>query len=107
AKIFAVILLFMIVRWSWPRFRFDQLMSLAWKVMVPLGLVNLVVAAALVEYQKQIADAFGDSVWITIAISWAVTLAAWIAAGLLAPLSTDNRPQSVVRPFDAEELLEA
>src|SRR5688572_23144064 len=44
-KILAVIVFFMLVRWSWPRFRFDQLMSLAWKVMVPLGLVNLVVAA--------------------------------------------------------------
>ena len=35
----------MLVRWSWPRFRFDQLMALAWKVMLPLGLVNLVAVA--------------------------------------------------------------
>ncbi|MEX0586414.1 MAG: NADH-quinone oxidoreductase subunit NuoH, partial [Pirellulales bacterium] len=42
AKILAVIGLFMLVRWSWPRFRFDQLMSLAWKTMLPLGLVHLV-----------------------------------------------------------------
>ena len=47
AKILGVIVFFMLVRWSWPRFRFDQLMSLAWKVMLPLGLVNLVVAAVL------------------------------------------------------------
>ena len=45
AKIMAVILFFMMVRWSWPRFRFDQLMSLAWKVMLPLGLLNLVAVA--------------------------------------------------------------
>ncbi|MEX0978078.1 MAG: complex I subunit 1 family protein, partial [Pirellulales bacterium] len=38
-KVFLVILFFMLVRWSWPRFRFDQLMNLAWKVMLPLGLV--------------------------------------------------------------------
>ena len=37
AKVMAVILFFMMVRWSWPRFRFDQLMALAWKVMLPLG----------------------------------------------------------------------
>ena len=38
AKIVLVIILFfMLVRWSWPRFRFDQLMALAWKVMLPLG----------------------------------------------------------------------
>ena len=37
-------------RWSWPRFRFDQLMALAWKVMLPLGLVNLVAVAVLTEF---------------------------------------------------------
>ena len=51
AKVLAVILFFMLVRWSWPRFRFDQLMTLAWKVMLPLGLVNLVAVAVLVEYR--------------------------------------------------------
>ena len=50
SKVMGVILFFMLVRWSWPRFRFDQLMDLAWKVMLPLGLVNLVAVAALVEY---------------------------------------------------------
>ena len=39
----------MLVRWTWPRFRFDQLMTLAWKVMLPLGLVNLVALAILNE----------------------------------------------------------
>ena len=33
-KIVCVILFFMLVRWSWPRFRFDQLMQLAWKIML-------------------------------------------------------------------------
>ncbi|HEX4609276.1 MAG TPA: NADH-quinone oxidoreductase subunit NuoH [Urbifossiella sp.] len=31
----------LVVRWTIPRFRFDQLMNLAWKVMIPLGLANL------------------------------------------------------------------
>jgi NADH-quinone oxidoreductase subunit H len=106
AKIFAVILVFMIVRWSWPRFRFDQLMSLAWKVMVPLGLVNLVVTAVLVEYADAISQAVGaSSLWVTIILSWAITLAAWIAAGVLAPLSTDNTPRPMALPFDPESEL--
>lgn len=103
-KILAVIVFFMLVRWSWPRFRFDQLMSLAWKVMVPLGLVNLVVAAVLVEYRKPIAEMVGtDSLLVPIIISWVVTLGAWIIAGMLSPLSTDNTPRLSISPFDAEK----
>jgi NADH-quinone oxidoreductase subunit H len=103
-KIVLVILFFMLVRWSWPRFRFDQLMALAWKVMLPLGLVNLVTVAALVELREQSLLA-SDSVIPLLAISWGVTLVAWIAAGILAPLTTDNRPRLSVGPLDAERRL--
>lgn len=37
--------LFIWVRWTLPRFRYDQLMSLGWKVMLPLGLANLAATA--------------------------------------------------------------
>ena len=50
-KIVGLIMFFMLVRWSWPRFRFDQLMSLAWKVMLPLGIANLVAVALITEAQ--------------------------------------------------------
>jgi NADH-quinone oxidoreductase subunit H len=107
AKILAVILAFMLVRWSWPRFRFDQLMSLAWKVMVPLGLVNLVLTALLVEYQDEIGQLVGTkSLLVPIVISWIVTLAAWFVAGLMAPLATDNTPRPALLPFDAEKELD-
>ncbi len=92
-KVFLVIVFFMLVRWSWPRFRFDQLMSLAWKVMLPLGMVNLVVVAVLVEYEEQILGYLGGSRVALIAGMWAVAILAWLIAGLIAPLSTDNRPR--------------
>lgn len=40
-KMGAFIIFYMLVRWTLPRFRFDQLMGLAWRVMIPLALVNL------------------------------------------------------------------
>jgi NADH-quinone oxidoreductase subunit H len=43
-----VILLFILIRAALPRLRYDQLMSLGWKVMLPLSLLNLLVTAAVV-----------------------------------------------------------
>ena len=50
AKVFGLILFFMLARWSWPRFRFDQLMRVAWQVMLPWGVVNVIVVALWTEY---------------------------------------------------------
>jgi NADH-quinone oxidoreductase subunit H len=49
AKVALMILFIMWVRWTLPRFRYDQLMDLAWKSMIPLALVNLVATAAIVQ----------------------------------------------------------
>jgi NADH-quinone oxidoreductase subunit H len=42
-KVGAVLLFFIWIRWTIPRFRYDQLMNLGWKVMLPLAILNLVV----------------------------------------------------------------
>ncbi|GBD89108.1 NADH-quinone oxidoreductase subunit H [bacterium BMS3Abin03] len=47
-KVAALLFFFLWVRWTLPRFRYDQLMSLGWKVMFPLSLVNLVWVALLI-----------------------------------------------------------
>jgi NADH-quinone oxidoreductase subunit H len=47
AKVFAFIVFFIIIRWTLPRFRFDQLMALGWKVFFELALANVFLTALL------------------------------------------------------------
>ena len=47
-KIVLFIFLFMWIRWTIPRFRYDQLMSLGWKTMIPLALFNMLLTGAII-----------------------------------------------------------
>jgi NADH-quinone oxidoreductase subunit H len=48
AKSILFILFFMWVRWTIPRFRYDQLMRLGWKNLIPLALINMVITAVVI-----------------------------------------------------------
>jgi len=48
AKITFFIFVFMWIRWTLPRFRYDQLMHLGWKNMIPLAIVNMVITGAVI-----------------------------------------------------------
>ncbi len=51
-KVGALLFFFIWVRWSIPRFRYDQLMNLGWKVMFPLSLFNILWVAVLIMIFK-------------------------------------------------------
>jgi NADH-quinone oxidoreductase subunit H len=73
AKVVTSIFLIMLIRWTLPRFRFDQLMELTWKVFIPLALANLLA----VMFVKQ----FGlSSAWLLLISIALFALSAVIAA---------------------------
>lgn len=47
-KVILVVVFFILIRWTIPRFRYDQLMNLGWKVMLPLSIANVLATGAAV-----------------------------------------------------------
>ena len=51
-KIFLFIFVIMWIRWTIPRFRFDQLMHLGWKVLIPAAIVNMLVTGLVIAWNE-------------------------------------------------------
>jgi NADH-quinone oxidoreductase subunit H len=79
-KMFVIIMVFMLVRWTIPRFRFDQLMGIAWKVLIPLSLVNVLVIMVV----KQLAIMYGWSNWVVAPLLFGLSVVLIAGAGALA-----------------------
>jgi NADH-quinone oxidoreductase subunit H len=109
AKVMVMILFFMLVRWSWPRFRYDQLMDIGWKVMIPWGLVNLVAVAVWVEYGGRIAISCGLPPLACMSLcGFAVLVLGWYVATKADPTLNDNRPRRrLIMPDQQVEKIEA
>jgi NADH-quinone oxidoreductase subunit H len=50
-KMFAFIMLFILLRASLPRPRYDQLLEYGWKILFPITLLNLMITAAIILYR--------------------------------------------------------
>jgi NADH-quinone oxidoreductase subunit H len=53
AKIAFFLFVFLWIRWTIPRFRYDQLMNLGWKKLIPLALVNMIITAVVLLLLKK------------------------------------------------------
>jgi NADH-quinone oxidoreductase subunit H len=105
AKILGVILFFMLARWSWPRFRYDQLMNVGWKVMLPWGMINVAAVAVVIEYGRQLGQRLGLSeVAFAAAFGWAALALTWLVTTLLDPTTTDNRPRQGLPVAESDEV---
>jgi NADH-quinone oxidoreductase subunit H len=75
AKVVLSIFLIMLIRWTIPRFRFDQLMELTWKVFIPLSLVNLIAVMTVRQFNI-------DKWWLL-----PISIAIFVVWGVLATLA--------------------
>lgn len=88
-KMTGFVVLYLLVRWTIPRFRFDQLMSLAWKVMIPLSLFHLLAAMIVRHFE------------LPMIVLTALSIGLFIAAGVVTLLTggTSNTPRRLARPL--------
>jgi NADH-quinone oxidoreductase subunit H len=85
-KMLLVIFFFMWIRWSWPRFRYDQLMNIAWKVMIPLGMINLIVCAVCQEFLRP------DDYLTRAVLGWLAVIGCVVYAALSTAPGAARRP---------------
>jgi NADH-quinone oxidoreductase subunit H len=86
-KTLAIIFVFMWVRWSLPRFRFDQLMGLAWRALIPMALVILFVTAIVIYYfgHDRALMRVGGKMGLVLLAANVVTMVIFFGASLLLP----------------------
>ncbi len=87
-KVIAFMFFYMWMRWTLPRFRFDQLMGLAWRGMVPLSLGSFMIAAVVV-YLKNQGDIEHTGTWLFFLNMVFLFLTIGVLAFL--PRSTENK----------------
>ena len=99
-KTFIVLFVFIWIRASWPRLRIDQVMSLAWKGLLPLSIVNLFVIAIEVFIFNPGADGLSTKeLWIMTGVNWTITIIVIFAIFNLLGQNRLKRPEPVISPL--------
>jgi NADH-quinone oxidoreductase subunit H len=99
-KVALFILFYMLIRWTLPRFRFDQLMGMAWKVLIPLALINLV---CVMVVQHLIRTYQADPAWQWVLLP--VSLLVLVGSGFVAvKMPTAPERRRVVITQDGRQL---
>ncbi len=95
AKVGAFVVFYMVIRWTLPRFRFDQLMRLAWQSLIPTGMVVFVGTAFLVAYGA------GRSIYWSVCMNVLTVIVLLVLSGInRKPLTgrQENLPDVAVLP---------
>jgi len=58
AKSLFFVFFYMWVRWTLPRFRYDQLMNLGWKALIPLAMINIILTGGAILFLKPLIISF-------------------------------------------------
>ncbi len=91
AKAGMVIFLIVVLRWTIPRFRFDQLMGLSWKVLIPMGMLNVLVVMTALQ--------FGWSRWLLGPLSLLIFVIAGAISVAAKQREIRNRPLAAQKSF--------
>lgn len=89
-KVALLLAFMMLIRWTLPRFRFDQLMSLAWRVLIPASLVLLLATGVLVFLKPILAPDLNPLVWNW--LMFAANVVVFLGAVVLGPMLPAGRP---------------
>ncbi len=94
AKVVLVVCFQMLVRWTLPRLRYDQVMMLGWQSLIPISLTIVVVTSILVHFGQtpaDYADTLGPFAWLPMFAANMVMLAGIYLVQTTLPRSTRNR----------------
>jgi NADH-quinone oxidoreductase subunit H len=99
-KTLAVIGVFMWVRWSLPRFRFDQIMDLAWRALIPISLAQFFVTAFVIWFFAGTERAFmrvPGKMALVLLIANVVLLAVTMGVSTLIPAGPDTNRKIAIK----------